>query len=67
MSGKKRTSTGLRSIREKRFVKHLVETGEIGKSATLAGFHDPAYGSKLIKNPRIASEIVLVMEKKRNY
>jgi len=65
MSGKKgqKRLKQLSNIREKKFIKSLVKTGEIGRSSVLAGFSDPTYGSKLIRNPRIASEIVKAMEK----
>lgn len=49
--------------REKKFVKKLVETSEIGKAAVLAGYADPSYGSKLMREPRILTEIQKALAK----
>ncbi len=62
-TGRKRRENPLRNIREKKFVKAFLETHEIGRSAVLAGYADPTYGSKLMRNPRILTAIQEAMEK----
>ena len=63
MSGKKRAGLKLCTQREKKFVKAIVETSEVGKSAVRAGYSDVTYGSKLLKSPRVLNAIAEAMEK----
>lgn len=54
---------GPRNIREKKFIKNVALTQEIGRSAVLAGYSDPSYGTQLLKNPRIREAVIAAMEK----
>lgn len=63
MSGKKRTEhVRLRTAREKKFVKNIVQTGEIGRSAVLAGYSDPSYGTRLLQTDRVKRAILVALD-----
>lgn len=48
--------------RQKKFVRELAKTGEIGKSALKAGYKDPNYGSQLMMNPKIVTALQIELE-----
>jgi hypothetical protein len=43
--------------KQKKFVKKAIESDNITKSALAAGYQDPAYGSYLMKQPKIMSAL----------
>ena len=48
--------------KQKKFIKKVVETGNYRKSADLAGY-DAGYGSYLMRQPKIRTELQLALEK----
>lgn len=50
------------SRKQKKFVKKFIETGNLAKSAELAGY-DSQYGSYLKRQPKIQNEIQLALER----
>jgi len=54
---------GLLTAREKRFVKKVVQTGNITQSALSAGFADRCYGSVLMRKEAVREAILKCLEK----
>ncbi|MHA2313964.1 MAG: hypothetical protein ACXACF_01540 [Candidatus Hermodarchaeia archaeon] len=50
------------TTRQKKFVKELAKTGEIGKSALKAGYKDSRYGSQLMMNEKILTALQMELE-----
>lgn len=48
--------------KQKKFVKELAKTGEIGKSALRAGYKDPKYGSQLMMNQKMLTALQAELE-----
>lgn len=51
------------NVKQKKFVKNLLQTGKTGESALRAGFSDGSYGSLLKTQPNIQAAILTEMEK----
>lgn len=49
--------------KQNKFIKKVVETGNIRKSTALAGFSDPSYGSFLMRQPKIQTALQTELEK----
>ena len=58
----KALSTKPTNRKQKKFIKKVVETGNYRKSADLAGY-DAGYGSYLMRQPKIRTELQLALEK----
>ena len=58
----KQLSTKTTSRKQKKFIRKVVETGNYRKSAELAGY-DSGYGSYLMRQPKIQTELQLALEK----
>ena len=58
----KALSTKSTSRKHKKFVKKYVETGNLAKSAELAGYNSQ-YGSYLMRQPKIRTELQQALEK----
>lgn len=59
---KKKKRVELKSVREKKFVKNIVQCGGIGKSAVLAGYSDPSYGTRLLQVERVKGAVLQALE-----
>ena len=50
------------TVKQKKYVRRVAETGAIWKSATDVGFKQPGYGSQLMQNPKILTAIQVELD-----
>lgn len=51
------------TVRDRKFIRNVVQSGKIGQSAVRAGFHDSNYGSYLMAQPHIMTALQKAMDK----